>query len=199
MVINNTREKVLTLFLEDPTKEYNIREVSKRTKVNYRLAYKEIMNLKREEIITIHRMGTMNICKIDLSANIPLYTYIEGLRRDTLQEKHAKVKVIQHELKNIPTVYFTALFFGSFAKGTLRKNSDIDILFIIPDKVNVESFEKNIHIHLHLLPYHLDINVIKEESFIEMGKNQGLNIRNEVVKNHIILTGAESYYKLLRK
>ena len=199
MVISRVKEKIATLFLEDPTKEYNILEISKSTKVNYRLAHTETMNLKKEGILSINKKGTMNICKINLSANIPLYAYIESLRTELFQKKQIKIKVVRHELDKISTCYYTALIFGSYAQGREREKSDLDLLFIVPDETDTGKFEGKVQTCLRLLSYHLDINVITEESFREMGRSQGLNIRTEVIKNHIILTGAEAYYRLLEK
>lgn len=185
------------MFLQDPTKEYNIREISKKAKINYRLAFKGAMEFGKEGVIAVNKKGMMNLCRINLSADIPLYTYIEGLRRNLLQKRHAKIKVILHELEQISTYYFTALIFGSYAAGKERKNSDLDLLFIVPEQVDTEKFDAEIKSRLGQLSYRLDINVISEKGFLILKKEKKLNIAQEVVPNHILLRGAEAYYQLI--
>lgn len=199
MVITNSSVKILKLFLADPTQEYTIRNVSLKAKVNYRLVYQEIIKLEKEKIITIKKVGSSKVCKINLSSNVSLFSYIESLRKTSFQNKHAMVRVILNELNDLSTVYYSFLVFGSYAKGKHSKKSDLDLLFVISDSEDLNKFEQEVLSKLNLLSYKLDINVIKDESFLEMKSKQELNIVNEIIKNHIILDGAEQYYKLLSK
>ena len=199
MVISNTCLKILSLFLSNPTKDYNIRELSLKSKLNYRLAYQEVMSLVKNKIILLEKKGTVNVCNINLSGDISLYSYIESLRSEEFQRKHTNFKVIIKELSKLSTSYYTIIAFGSYVKRTEQKKSDIDLLFVIPKTVDVEAFEKEVAVRLKLLTYPIDINVINEDSFLEMKKTSELNLVNEIIKNHIILFGAENYYRLLTK
>ncbi len=199
MVITKTRAKILGFLLEDPLLEHSIREISLHTNINYRLVYQEIMNLKNEELIVIQKKGSGSFCKVNLSKNPSLYGCIEDFRKQEFQKKHPRIKVIVHELKKISTVYYSVILFGSYVKGEINKNSDLDLLFIIPNNINVEKFEKEVNSVLRLLSYPLDINVISEVSFLEMKKESELNLVNELRGNHIILKGGELYYQLLSK
>jgi len=199
MVINKTRVKVLQFLLKNPLLDYSIRAISLQIKVNYRLVYQEIMNLKKEDLITIQKKGSGNFCQVNLSGNYALFAYIEELRQQEFQKKHPQIKVILHELNKLTSVYYTAILFGSYVRGMVRKNSDLDLLFIIPQDVKTDQFEKKIDSILESLSYPLDINIISEESFLEMKKESGLNVVNELLGNHIILKGGEFYYQLLSK
>lgn len=199
MVINNSQIKILKLFLENPLKKYSIREISLMAKINYRLAYKEIISFEKKGIINIQKVGSSRICSINLTQDIPLYGYIESLRTKNFQKKHKAIKVIQNELDKILTKYYTLLLFGSYVQGKERKNSDLDLLFILPRGSNIEKFEQEIKFVLQSLSYTFDINVITEDSFLEMKGKQELNIVREVIKNHIILKGMEQYFELLAK
>ena len=85
----------------------------------------------------------------------------------------------------------------SYAKGKQTKNSDIDLLFIVPDGKNIEQFKNKIENNLKILSYKIDINVISESDFINLKSEQNINIHNQIVNNHIILYGAENYYRLI--
>ena len=46
----------------------------------------------------------------------------------------------------------------------------------------------------------IGLNVISEESCYEMlNKPNQLNVMNEVMKNHLVLNGTESFYKILKR
>lgn len=199
MVINKTRVKILGFLLKNPRLDYSIRAISLQIKVNYRLVYQEIMDLKKEELINIHKKGASNFCQVNLSGNYNLFSYIEELRQQEFQKKHLSIKVILHELNKLTSVYYIAILFGSYVAGKIKKDSDLDLLFIIPRGIKVDLFEKMITSYLKLLSYPLDINVISEESFLEMKRESGLNVVNELIGNHIILKGGEFYYQLLSK
>lgn len=199
MVINRTTEKIVGLFLANPTKDYNIRELALATKTNYRLVYEEALQLEKINILSVKRKGGMNLCMLNLSLAHQLYTYIESLRRETFSHKHHFLKVIEKELLKVPTVFSIAILFGSYVLGKERKGSDIDLLFVVPNAVEEDQFKKEVAAALQVLSYPLDIQVIQERSFLEMRRQQDLNIVRELIPNHIIIYGAEAYYKLLSR
>lgn len=192
MVINNARISVLKTFLENPKEEYTIRALSRKAGINYRLSYEETMKMKEEGIISIRKQGQGSVCKINLSADIPLYAFIESLRTREFIEKHANIRVIAGELSKLSTAFCTAVLFGSHAKEKAGKNSDIDILVVAE---NAESVEAS----LSTLSYPLHITAVSEESFIEMKRQQTLNVANEAIGNHIILAGHGIYCGMLAK
>lgn len=198
MAINNARIRILTLLVVDPTLKYTIREISLNTKVNYKLVYQEIIKLEKENIIAIKKIGNSKLCQINLTANPSLCSYIESLRRDNLLRRTASLRVIHSELDKIKSKYFSCIMFGSSVKGKAKKNSDIDLLFIIPDGTNYEKFEWEVQVLFRLLSYKIDVNIITEGSVDELKNKKGLNILNEVIKNHIILYGGEEYYNLIK-
>ena len=87
--------------------------------------------------------------------------------------------------------------FGSYARGDKNKNSDIDLLFIVPHTENTEKLRAEIENSLSVLSYNIDINIIKDSDFASLKNEKGINIRNQVIDNHIILYGAENYYRAI--
>jgi len=87
---------------------------------------------------------------------------------------------------------------GSTAKGTYKEESDIDILFIIPDAYPYAAFEKKIKHALTISP--LDIQITTEKGLLEMWQHPlQLNVGNEILKKHILLRGAEAFFLLRKK
>ena len=199
MVINNSQIEILKLFLSDPTNDYNIKEISGKIKINYKLVYQGIKDLEKKGIVFVRKIGQTKLCKINLTSSIFLFSYIENLRKEVFQKKHPEIRVIESEMEKIGSTYFTAIVFGSFVKGSESKKSDIDLLFIIPNQINLQDFEREAKSILKILSYNLDIGTITEGSFLEMKNKKGLNVVNEIIENHIILIGTEQYYRMLIK
>ena len=86
---------------------------------------------------------------------------------------------------------FIALLFGSQAKGTATKHSDIDILAIGGDEDKIKST-------LSLLPDNIHLTYVTYENFIHMAKSREFTVVSEAIKNNIVLIGIEEYYRLLQ-
>jgi len=85
---------------------------------------------------------------------------------------------------------FIALLFGSHAKGTADRYSDIDIL-------TIGGNEKEIKATISLLPDKIHLTTLDYENFIHMAKSKEFTVVSEALKNNIILIGIEEYYRLL--
>jgi predicted nucleotidyltransferase len=195
--INTTTIAILKLFLSNPTKEYTISELSRITQINYRLIYEQVMRYEKDGTLSIKKVGQSKLCKINLSRNIGLYSFIESIRAMESVKKNPQLKVIRNALVHTSTKFYTMVLFGSYAKGAQTKNSDIDLLFIVPHSEKTDKIKNEIEKNLELLSYKIDINVINEADFVNLKNETGINIRNQVTDNHIILYGAENYYRTI--
>ena len=87
--------------------------------------------------------------------------------------------------------------FGSYAKKTQTKHSDIDLLFIVPDSEE-ERMEKEIQTITRLLPLNLHTNIFTETDFKHMKNSKEITVGSEAMKNNIILHGIETYYEMIQ-
>lgn len=200
MVINNATLSIITFFVTDPTKSYNIREIAKKTGINYRLIYNAALLLEKEKFLQIKNVGNIRVCSFIPKGNLSLSVYAEAERTQEFLEKNVAIKIVKEEVdKKMRTVYDTVLIFGSYAKGKQKQNSDIDLLCVIPEHLKREQYEEHIHSIFKLLHYKVDVNVMTEIEFIAAKEEKGINIAKESISNHIILRGAEQFHYLLAK
>lgn len=196
MVITNARLALLKILLANPWEEFTIRALSMKAGINYRLSYEEAMKMMKEGMISIKKQGQGSVCRINMKADTSLYAFIESLRSRDFLKRNDKIKIIAEELSKINTALFTAILFGSHAKEKAGKTSDIDILIVAKDHGEIEAEAESI---LSALSYPIHITSVSEQDFILMKKQQGINVANEIIGNHIILSGPEIYCRMMAK
>src|SRR3989338_2583649 len=131
--------KIIELMRKDLDKGLTILEISRRLKIGYRPAYNHITEMGKEGIIHIDKVGNAKQCLLNLSS--PKARYIlESLdisRKEELYIKNPKLKIIENLISKLAEKFISKIqsivLFGSYAKGTAGKQSDIDLLFIVND------------------------------------------------------------------
>lgn len=183
----NSEIKILKLLISNKEEIFTIKKISERLKINYRIAYEKVVQLENEELIEVTKTGNSNICKFTNKFNKKVFEAEYERREDIFKNKN--FLVIHKRLSKLQFP-FISLLFGSHAKGSANKHSDIDILTIGGD-------EKEIHSTISLLPENIHSTLITYKDFINMAKSREFTVVSEAIKNNIILLGIEEYYRLL--
>ena len=185
---------IIKILLENKTKELNISQISKLIKMDYKNVHNIIQRLKKKNIIQLTNFGKS--CKVEIVNHIhPIIFEAEYARREEIL-RNKNISLLMDYFKDFPSKLYVMLIFGSYAKRTQTKESDIDIMFIVPD--NDEKFEKNVMNIVRIIPLKLHINVFKENEFIAMKNSKKLTIGQEAINHNIILYGIENYYELIK-
>lgn len=184
----NSEIKILKLLLENKEESFTIKKIAEKTGINYRIAYEKVLQLEKEELIAIKKAGNSKICTFTNNFNAKVFEAEYERRKELFKNKD--FQVIHNRLSELK-FQFIALLFGSQAKKTTNKHSDIDILII-------DGNEKEIRTTLSLLPDKIHTTSISYEEFIAMAKSKEFTVVSEAIKNNIILIGIEEYYRLIK-
>lgn len=179
--------KILKLFLDKKEEKFTIKKIAETIKINYRIAYEQTMKLEKDGLLKIAKIGNSKICEFTSKFDSRVFE-AEYLRRKELF-KNKDFLIIHNRLAELKFP-FIALLFGSHAKGTANKHSDIDIL-------TIGGGEKEIQTTLSLLPDKIHLTALNYENFIHMAKSKEFTVVSEALKNNIIVIGIEEYYRLL--
>jgi predicted nucleotidyltransferase len=133
-------------FLENPTKEYNVREIARLLKINPATASKRLKYLKEKKILKHRKERTYDLYQADIESTVyrdlKIYYNIRKVRSSGLIEELNKFY-----LK--PTI----ILFGSMATGYDNEDSDLDLVIISERKKEfelIERFEKKINKSIQL-------------------------------------------------
>ncbi|HLC65134.1 MAG TPA: nucleotidyltransferase domain-containing protein [Candidatus Nanoarchaeia archaeon] len=187
----NNNLKVLKLFVENKDKTFTIKKAAEALKINYKIAYEEVMKLENEELLKITVQGNAKVCAFNYKYH-PKLVEIEEIRKQELF-KNKDINLIYKRIKEIKSPFYCLVLFGSYANKTNRKGSDMDLCLIADD----EKAKKEVQAMLGITPINVHLQDFSSEHFLLMLKSKEFNIGNEIIKNNVILHGIEAFYEMV--
>ena len=184
----------MKVFASKITEKFSIKEISEAIKKPYPLIHKSVNQIIQQNFLI---KDNKKLISLNYKKNISEIAYIESIRKEEFL-KNKTLKIIAEDiLDKINLDFFIMLIFGSAVNS--KEPRDIDILIIIQDKQKISEVEKIILNVLSNFSKKFDINVISAESAYSMlSKREEINILNETLNKHILLFGAENYYRILK-
>ncbi len=172
----NYQYEILLALLK---KESHGRELAKRLNTSLTRIQTNLNQLKDMNILDYKTQGKNHI--YFLKKNLISKSYIINAENYKLAKLLVKNPELSPLFKKIIKNNNLVILFGSYAKGTNKKDSDIDIYIDTTDqkiKKELETYNK---------------------LSIKIGKfNKEDLLIKEIIKNHIILKGAEIYYEKIK-
>ena len=198
-MLTKTQVKIMQVFTGHITELFSIRSIGKILHMNHSLVYRSIKPLIQEyKLLAIDKNKYLSLQYKD---NHNILVSVEYERRNALLKK-AKNKdlhlCLSDFIKKSQDEAFVLLIFGSAVVSSRPR--DIDILLIVKDTQTAESSAlqlKNIAKN-YSLDNLLHIIAISYTSVYEMLQSrEQTNVMNEALNKHIIVYGAELFYRLL--
>lgn len=188
---------LLKAFIKEPWGQFTtaqIKEISKNKSQNY--VFGALKKFVRARILKEERQGNVNVYSADSESEscIAYFAFAEYLIKDMRSD--IPLKSIKQVTDGIKSPFYALLIGGSYAEGTQKQSSDIDIAIIIPDCEKKKSFEAVLTRGELIMP-EVHGFIFTREEFYLMLVNKEYNYGKEIAKKHIIVYGAEAYYKIL--
>jgi len=151
-ITENTLQ-VLSLFTNDFSREYYIREVEKLLEISPRTAQLILEDLEDKGVIESKIRGKIKTYKIKFSEFTKRYiVFVEQYKAIAFLEKNLMIKEIVEKIT--PNIKGIGIIFGSYAKGIGEKESDLDI-FVAGNynKEEIKRVSKNLGIDISVKCY----------------------------------------------
>lgn len=196
MILSKTQIEIMKIFASKTTERFSIRRISILLKKPYPLVHRSARALLDSKLVL---KDGHNLLSLNCKENHSTLSYVESLRREIFLEKNKTLALFAKDaLNGLNLDFFTFLIFGSCAAGK-EKPRDVDMLLIVPDKKDADKAEKILNRISSSFSLDFHFVVISAESAHEMlSKRDKPNVMNETLNNHIIIFGAENYYRLLK-
>ena len=205
MMIPSGRKKILKEFLADPFKEIHLRAIARLAKSSLtnvdnsmRLFVKNGMFIREE-----HSNSSFFRPNLENDETLKLFELFEVERRQAFYSKNKSIarlikkyseSIIELSAKRIQLV----ILFGSVARGEWTKNSDIDILAVIPGKENgisdiMNKSKVNVGPSLTIAPITTTIDKFKE------GFKAKSEFHENLWKDRIVLYNEFLFWQLIKE
>ena len=155
-----------------------IRGLAKELNTNPMMVSRTLRQLTSENVVDASKQGKNKLYRIKRS--------IESLQMIMMAERYKLIQILQKYLRLRRVIQAVqeedvvlAVLFGSYAKGTATKESDIDLF--------IEAKNKNIKAKLELVDSKISVKVGKYDPSASLAK--------EIWKHHTIIKGVEKFYE----
>lgn len=183
----NLKYKILKTLVENKSKHFTIKQMSELLKVDYKNAYTVIQQIT--DSINVDKRS--NASYISFKPEFTKDLFLVELERKA--EVIKKIPLIYKDIISIENPLFIPVLFGSFAKGTNTKSSDIDICIIHDNEKEANKILRTLSIHPKI-----ELQVFSYDEFIKMIKTKEFNVGHEIMEFGIPLINIESYYGVIR-
>ncbi len=190
------QSKILELFYEDKKASLHLRDIARKTKLYPNSVTRFLNQLEKEGILASKKEGNLKKYKIKKSEklnNIFSSFDIDKLNKLPLARRRA-INYFLDKLQEKPII---VLLFGSTAKETFRKDSDIDLLLIVNKKINIEEAKDYVDAQIGIKINCFQITYeefkkeikLKEDKVIQSALNTGYPIFNQMLFYEAYLNG----------
>ena len=164
----------LELFFENPTREYNVREVARLLKITPATASKQLKRFAEKKILHYKKERTYDLYKSNIDnteyRDLKVYYTIRKIRNTGIIEELNKY-------------YYkpTIILYGSMSTGYDVENSDVDLIIVSERKKEFEKqrvYEKKLKKKIQLFIVN-DLNELKNEYLINNVLN-GIVLQGEI-------------------
>lgn len=190
--------KVVDMLAKNTERGFTINEVAKGTAEHYSFVHRVVNQLASDGVIIKTKVGNSYLCSLNVKNENTLVLIalneIEKTKGFYKANKNPKLilddftKTVGSQFKNVLSI----VLFGSYAKGTATKASDMDILLIRgKGNIKIEKVTREIY-----AKYGKEISpvVISQQDFREQ---RNVAIIREIIENHYVLYGAENFVNLV--
>lgn len=189
--------KIIEFLIRNTEEKFTINEIAKRIDEFYSFVHRIIDRLSKEEVIIKNKIGNSYICSLNLEneRTLALLNLAEIEKRDELYNKNKELKMILEDfVRSIKSFDKNAIvvLFGSYAKYSAIKKSDIDIL-VVSKVADINKIIREIY-----AKYGKEISpiILNKDNF---KKQKNSTIIKEIIKNHYVLCNSDEFVRCVIK
>lgn len=188
MAKNTLKVDLLIEILANKNKTYNVIQLANALNKDYKNTYQAIKELK--DSLEITKKTNSNEIKFKPTLTPEVYK-AEYIRKTELLEK-PNLKNIQTDVEKTDE-HCIVIIFGSYAKNTEKKNSDIDICIIHPEEKKLEEAESWLSLRTNI-----ETHTFTTKQFKEMLNTVKHNVGHEIKNHGITIKNTETFYEVMK-
>lgn len=190
--INRTTLKILGLFLGDYRRSLHVREIARDVDVDVKAVGLQLRRLENINVLFSIIKGRNKEYRLKLDNLVAKYYMIlaETFASIRYLEKNFLIKRLMSETGD--KLEGTTMLFGSFAKGEMTEESDIDLFIISDRKPDADVIRET----GSLIDREVNLKSTNMKQFLN-GLMDNDPLIMEVVSNHIVLKGIDDFCEIM--
>ena len=189
---------ILNNFKQRPFHSFGISELMGLSgKKSKPWVFNALAKFEKNSLLLKEKKGNMNLYKAKMSS-LPLvnhFLFLETLKLQGMRNN----EILSVLIEKIPMKDYCLVVFGSYAGGSERKGSDMDLLFLaesdsslkmLKPYVNEVKIKSAVSIHEQLVTF---------GEFVEMLLRAEENLGKQVYKTHILALNGGIFYELVKE
>ncbi len=186
LITSKTRVKILSLFLENPTEMFHVREVVRRVSEEINAVRRELIYLEKKGILV--REPRVNRVYYYLDKNYPYYFDLIHINSKT---QGLGSEIIKNRIKLGKIKY--AMLSGKFARG-IRSESAEEVDLLVVGTVVVPELSALIRAEEAKRQHEINYTVMTEEEFSFRKKRRDPFIFSIIYSSRVMLLGDEESF-----
>ncbi len=200
----DVEREIVGLYDGNILAEYSINEIARKLgRKGYSFIYDKVMSMVKAGVLKKRVVGTSALCSLNLSeySTMLLLCQLEAGKAKELYSKSKALKGILDKLveesKQTNTVHCMVIF-GSYAKGTAKKKSDVDLLVVVEDR-RKETVSRVANTLSMAHAVELNAVVLDKKLFRSMLTSKDVNVGKETLRYHVVVYGCERFFEYVRE
>jgi len=198
--LTKTSIEILSHLSSRIRESFTVRQIAEAIGKDYKITHVMTMRLAEQHYIIAEKKPPVTYCRLNLKGNSSLLAYIEAIRASRFFAGHRDIEILVSDLTSkISSPFFILILFGSHVKGTASARSDLDILFVIPERKFEKEVTSTVGSVQHVSPLGIHETVLTDIEFMDLLKQKKPNVAWEAVDNRIVPYGAEMLFKMFEE
>ena len=190
-MMNQNEIKILVCFFPK-LNSLTSKEIENISGLSHETTFRMLKGLAGKKCVKEKKVGKTNVYEIIKDRDLIYQVFVNYMtkRRLDFKQKHLLLYKRMYEFLNKINPEGPAAIFGSFAKGTQTKNSDIDLL-CVTNKKDIQST-----VHIFRTKYNLNIQpvIVKFLDFKNIKKDNP-QFWDDLIEYGVVLDGLDLFFK----
>ncbi|MDI6738316.1 MAG: nucleotidyltransferase domain-containing protein [Nanoarchaeota archaeon] len=197
-MISNEKTGLLSIWKDRLFEGLSISEIMAIAKKNSKpWVFNALKLLVKKELLLSERKGNLDIYRLNIDNPClwQMMQYLEAQESLGFPLMH----IITEAIKAIPERNYCLLVFGSYAEGRQKKDSDLDICFLVENDIQEKKIKPYFNDVKLNTTAHIDEHYITFEDFVKMLLRHEENLAKQILIKHKLFLNADIYYRLVRE
>ncbi len=197
-MISNETLKLLGAWKGSLFESYSISEIMQASKKSTKpWVFSALKQLVKNNLLSLQMKGNMGIYSLNMKNP---YTWQMMQYLDAQESlEFPFLSIMSEVIEAMPVRNCCLLVFGSYADGTQKKGSDLDVCFLVENSLQEKRIKPYFNEVKLNCPVRIDEHYITFGDFVKMLLRPEENLAKEILIKHKLFFNADIYYRLVKE